>query len=67
MKPLGLTYDFRIRKPTRTEDAIWNAVETAIEEGWTPQDFVRELRSAWGDVLREQARHADAELAKAIP
>lgn len=51
-----------VHKPTRTEDAIWNAVEQAINEGWTPKQFKSEVASAWEERLKEDAKQAVWEL-----
>jgi hypothetical protein len=57
MKPLGVNFGLNgrgqvalnVRKPSRTEDAVWNAVEEAHMEGWTPEQFLSEVRSAWDE------------------
>jgi hypothetical protein len=57
-KPLGLTHDLRVTRPSQTEDAIWDAVETAIGEGWTPEQFKIEAGEAWERKLIEDAKAA---------
>lgn len=62
MKPngLALTLDgrgdlgMRVITPTKAEDAIWKAVETAIEEGMPLDKFRNEVLDAW-----EQKRKDD--------
>ena len=55
MKPLGMRLTLqdgiglRVVHPTHAEDKVWEAVEAAIEAGWTPERFKREAASAWSD------------------
>lgn len=58
MKPYGVTIGLQVVRPSETEDAIWAAVESAVNAGWTPERFKNELASAWEDALRDQIRHA---------
>ena len=61
MKPPGITSDLRVHMPTRTEDAVWNAVEAAVSEGWSPKQFAMEAWSAWetaADDRQKDAYHA---------
>ena len=66
MKPPGIYLNtirngdvtFNVRKPSRVEDAIWNAVQEAIEAGWTAKQFRQEAASAWEDELGRQAKAA---------
>ena len=58
MKPYGLTPMFQILRPSRTEDKIWEAVQEAIVEGWSPERFKREVAQAWDEELKEQAKEA---------
>lgn len=46
MKPLGMDAMLRVIHPTPAQDAIWSAVEAAIEEGLTPQQFRQEAATA---------------------
>ncbi len=39
-------------------DAIWDAVEAAIEHGISPDDFRREAASAWEETLKDEAKEA---------
>ncbi len=55
-KPLGI--------PNSTIDAIWEAVEDAINSGMTPQQFKREIAEAWSTTLRHNAKYAEKELLK---
>lgn len=71
-KPLGLGFEFddrgmprfRVSSPSCAEDAVWTAVEQAIEHGWTVDRFKNEASEAWAHVLREQAKHAASEWRK---
>jgi hypothetical protein len=58
-KPMGMTAGFQIIRPTRTEDKVWDAVEEAISENWTPERFIREAQQAWESALKEQIRYAN--------
>ena len=40
---------------SKTEDAIWEAVQEAITAGWTPKQFRNEARSAWDQELKNRA------------
>lgn len=66
MKPAGAYFTagggLIVRKPSRTEDAIWNAVEEAIREGWTARQFRDEASEAWEHALKEQAKRAREDL-----
>lgn len=43
---------FAVNRPSKVEDAIWEAVEQAIEAGWTPRQFKLEVASAWEQRFR---------------
>ena len=66
MKPNGIAIglhadgqlSFRATHPTRTEDAIWEAVECAINEGWDARRFRNEVASAWSDILKQSVEDA---------
>lgn len=69
MKPPGIylsaahgAVTFNVRQPSRVEDAIWDAVQEAIEAGWDAKAFKREAASAWEDALTRQAKQAVDEL-----
>lgn len=47
-----------VRVPTGVEDRIWEAVEEAIEAGWTAKRFRQEAASAWEAELDRQAKAA---------
>lgn len=72
MKPNGIamvvagdrTIGFALNRPSKVEDAIWEAVELAIDSGWTPEQFKNEIADAWRDRLTEDAKDADAILSK---
>ena len=57
-KPLGLTPAFHVTMPSKTEDRIWDAVEEAIEAGWTPVRFKHEVAAAWEAILKKAAKDA---------
>lgn len=63
MKPNGLTMGLQVIMPTGAEDAVWKAVETAIDAGWDAKRFRREAAEAWEHRLREDAREAVRDLA----
>lgn len=58
-KPFGMTADFRIVRPSRVEDKIWEAVEEAFCAGWTPQQFISEARQSWDQANRDKAKEDD--------
>jgi hypothetical protein len=68
MKTLGLRIggngSMSVTKPSKVEDAIWEAVELAIDNGWTPEQFKSELADAWAERLRDDAKRAVAILSK---
>jgi hypothetical protein len=71
MKPPGIyaalhggSVTFNVRQPSRVEDAIWNAVQEAIDAGWDAKAFKAEAASAWEEELRRQAKDAVAVLQK---
>ena len=45
----------RVVMPSKAEDKIWDAVEEAIEAGWTPQRFKNEVANAWEEYFRRTA------------
>lgn len=55
---------FNVRRPSRVEDAIWDAVQTAIEAGWDAKAFKHEAASAWEEELRRQSTAAVTELSR---
>lgn len=56
-----------VTQSSRSEDKIWEAVQEAISEGWTPTRFIAEAREAWDYELGERAKAADAEFKRAKP
>lgn len=58
MKPNGMSEDLRVIRISTTQDAVWDAVQSAIEAGWTPIQFKREVADAWADALRREAKDA---------
>lgn len=70
-KPPGIGLSVRegavtlsISKTSRAEDAIYDAVEEAQNEGMSPTRFVEIARSAWGTTREEQAAAEDREFQK---
>ena len=70
-KPMGLDFTISDRgmslhsvRPSHAEDAIWDAVETAINNGWTPEQFKIEAASAWKDRQKQDGEHAEKVLSK---
>jgi hypothetical protein len=64
-KPMGIGFGVadgsvvvRVNHPSPVEDKIWNAVTSAVENGWDARRFVREAWSAWEDKLTEDTKHA---------
>ena len=49
---------FAVSTPSRVEDAVWEAVELAIDSGWTPQQFKNEISDAWREKLNDEAKQA---------
>lgn len=49
---------FAVSTPSKVEDAVWEAVELAIESGWTPQQFKNEIADAWREKLNDKAKNA---------
>ena len=70
MKPNGIKVGlcgngqltFRAIQPTRAEDAIWDAVEAAINEGWDARRFRLEAAEAWTERLKQDAADANKDL-----
>ena len=64
MKPNGVRIGIQsdgsptmyVPKITRTEDKIWEAVEEAISEGWTPRQFRIEVEESWEYAIKEKMR-----------
>lgn len=56
MKPLGLTAGFKVITPTKTQDAIWDAVEWALIENMSAADFKEEVAQAWEELMKRQAK-----------
>jgi hypothetical protein len=71
MKPYGLGLElnnggisFVPKRPTAAEDAVWEAVQAAINCGMTPRQFRIEAASAWEDALTREAKDAAEEMMK---
>lgn len=66
-KPNGIIFSYddkgfpamRTTSASRAEDAIWDAVATAISEGWSVKEFRDEAASAWQHELKEEMKAAD--------
>ena len=48
-----------VSRPSAVEDSIWDAVESAIDGGWTPEQFRNEVASAWKDRLKQDGEYAE--------
>lgn len=53
-----------VTQSNRAIDAIWGAVEEAIDAGMTPDKFKREMVAAWDHYREQQKRHELQELSK---
>lgn len=65
-KPTGLAVRvdecgvrFAVSHSSRVGNAVWDAVQTAVDAGWSPEQFKREVADAWQEKLRDDARHAN--------
>ncbi|MCR4340875.1 MAG: hypothetical protein NUW01_13425 [Gemmatimonadaceae bacterium] len=58
-KPYGMTPWFEIVRPSEAQNAIYGAVESAIEAGMSVEQFRREAWECWEIVRREQAERED--------
>jgi hypothetical protein len=58
-KPTGVTWDMRTIQANATENAIWDAVEAAIDAGWTVEQFRREAAGAWREKKRRDIESDD--------
>ena len=67
MKPWGMTAAFEIVRPSRLEDTIYDAVESAVSSGMSPTDFFAEAKECWSIALREKAQQDKRELARLNP
>ena len=70
-KPLGVVIrtserglEIGLSSTSGVEDAIWNAVESAIDNGWTPEQFKNESAMAWKDRLKTDSDHAQKVLSR---
>lgn len=48
----------------RIADRVWDAVEEAINAGWTVEQFRCECAEAWAHTLRKQAEWAERDWRK---
>ena len=60
----GHSIGFSVDLASKVEDAIWDAVEEAINAGWTPERFKSEAADAWRDRLKQDADNAVRVLSK---
>jgi hypothetical protein len=67
-KPPGLAFRLHgnsivmgVTRSSRAQDAVFRAVEEALLEGWSVEDFRREARECWSLVLRERAEADEKE------
>jgi ABC-type glycerol-3-phosphate transport system substrate-binding protein len=66
MKPLGVYLNTNalgqptigVRRSSRAEDAIWNAVEEAVAAEMDVKDFMAEARQAWAEELDKRKKWA---------
>ena len=63
-KPNGLSATLQVLKPSRAEDAIWDAVQEAIDAGMTPERFKREVMQAWMHELSEETKRVEKLLSR---
>lgn len=40
------------------EEKIWEAVEKAVDDNWTPREFQAAVRSAWLEKIKRNANSA---------
>jgi hypothetical protein len=74
MKPLGVRFGIDanglptvgVTRPSEVEDAVWKAVELAMENGWTPERFRREVAWAWAEKIDDNAKQAIKEASEAF-
>lgn len=57
-KPYGMTAALQIIRPDAVQDAVWDAVERAVDAGWTVEQFRSEAADCWNEYLR-QKRESD--------
>lgn len=62
-KPPGVRFELgpkgprlSVTRPSPAEDRIWDAVEEAIDGGWTAERFASEAAEAWREKLRRDAQ-----------
>ena len=70
-KPLGISIGInsglptlRVNESSKAMDAIWDAVEEAINSGMTPEQFKMEAAEAWAERLKEDSKSAVKTLTK---
>ena len=65
MKPWGMDASFQIVRPTNAADKFFDAVEAAIDAGWTPDQAISEVAESWSICLREKEKLAVEQFSKA--
>lgn len=53
-KPMGLTWNLQVVRPTYAQDAIWDAVQEAQTAGMSVEQFKQEAAKAWEHYLDEK-------------
>lgn len=63
MKPHGLAITvgpdgpgLMVRRSTRAQDAIWDAVQIAQSEKMTAEQFMGEVREAWSEARKDELK-----------
>ena len=64
-KPAGLTPFLIVITSSSVEDTVWDAVQEAVDAGWDARRFRAEVRSAWAEARRNQAKDDDLVLREA--
>lgn len=66
---LGLSGDgvhMGVTRSSEAEDKVWEAVEQALIENWTPDRFIREVREAWAQARKDLAEADDGEFKRML-
>ena len=50
-----------VTRSTYTQDKIWEAVQSAVQDGMSVDDFRRECAEAWAEERRQQAESEAAQ------
>ena len=65
-KPMGMTPTFQIVHPSKAEDVVWDAVETAKAEGRDLNWTLCEVRTAWVECAEEEVRNARRDVERSL-